>query len=272
MNKASFLVLCLTLATLSHTSLAQEEDAEGCKDSPLISRMAGSSLQRCDKKEYDQFDITVASKDGDDQTKHVEGPLDSWAYKTRDGVSEIQVYRNMENAMRTGGFQIVFERSPEYIAARKGNTWLIIDNRGTYYEQTTITEQAMNQEVTADASSLKGELEKTGHVAVYGILFDTAKATLQPASDEPLNQVLQMLQQDDSLKVAIEGHTDNVGAASANQTLSEKRAQAVRDWLIAKGIAANRLTAKGYGASKPVADNNTDEGRAKNRRVELVKQ
>jgi outer membrane protein OmpA-like peptidoglycan-associated protein len=130
----------------------------------------------------------------------------------------------------------------------------------------------MNQEVTADASSLKGELEKTGHVAVYGILFDTGKATLQPASDEPLSQVLQMLQQDDSLKVLIEGHTDNLGAPAANQALSEKRAQAVRDWLIAKGIAANRLAAKGYGASKPVADNNTDEGRAKNRRVELVKQ
>jgi OmpA-OmpF porin, OOP family len=272
MNKASLLVLCLTLAALSHPSLAQEEDAEGCTDSPLITRMPGSALQRCDKKEYDQFDFTVAtSAESGDVSKHVEGPLDYWAYKTREGVSEIQVFRNLETALRTGGFQVVFERSPEYITARKGKTWLVIDNRGTYYEQTIITEQAMNQEVTADASSLKGELEKTGHVAVYGILFDTGKATLQPASDGPLNQVLQVLQ-DDSLKVLIEGHTDNVGAPAANQALSEKRAQAVRDWLAAKGIAADRLTAKGYGASKPVTDNNTDEGRAKNRRVELVKQ
>jgi outer membrane protein OmpA-like peptidoglycan-associated protein len=271
MNKASLLVLCLAFTALPLSSLAQE-DAEGCKDSPLITRMPGSSIQRCDKKEYDQFDLTVGTKDGEDQTKHVEGPLESWGYGTREGVSEIQVFRNMENALRTGGFQVVFERSPEYIAARKGNTWLVIDNRGTYYDQTIITEQAMNQEVTADASSLKGELEKTGHVAVYGILFDTGKATLQPASDAPLNQVLEMLQQDDSLKVLIEGHTDNVGAEAANQALSEKRAQAVRDWLIGKGIAANRLSAKGYGASKPVADNNTDDGKAKNRRVELVKQ
>ena len=270
MNKASLLALCLTLAVLSRPSLAQE-DAEGCKDSPLITRMAGSSIHSCDKKEFDQFDITVGTKNGEDQSKHVEGPLQSWDYGTREGVSDIQVFEH-ETALGTGGFQIVFERSPGYISARKGNTWLVIENSGSYYYQTIITEQAMNQEVTADASSLKGELEKTGHVAVYGILFDTGKATLQPASDGSLNQILQMLQQDDSLKVLIEGHTDNVGALVANQALSEKRAQAVRDWLTAKGIAAERLTAKGYGASKPVADNNTEEGRAKNRRVELVKQ
>jgi outer membrane protein OmpA-like peptidoglycan-associated protein len=257
---------------LSLPALAQEEDVEGCKDSPLITRMQGSSIHACDKKEFDQFDITVGTKDGADQSKHVEGPLDSWDYGTREGVSQIQVFRNMETALRTGGFQIVFERSPGYISARKGNTWLVIDNSGSYYDQTIITEQAMNQEVTADASSLKGELEKTGHVAVYGILFDTGKATFQPAADQPLGEVLQLLQQDDSLNVLIEGHTDNVGAPAANQALSEKRAQAVRDWLTAKGVAATRLTAKGYGASKPVADNNTEDGRAKNRRVELVKQ
>jgi outer membrane protein OmpA-like peptidoglycan-associated protein len=271
MNKASLLVLCLASTALSLSSLAQE-DAEGCKDSPLITRMPGSSIHSCDKKEFDQFDIVVGTSDSGDKSKHVEGPLDSWDYGTREGVSDIQVFRNMETALRTGGFQVVFERSPGYISARKGNTWLVIENSGSYYYQTIITEQAMNQEVTADASSLKGELEKTGHVAVYGILFDTGKATLQPASDAPLNQVLEMLQQDDSLKVLIEGHTDNVGAAAANQALSEKRAQAVRDWLIGKGIAADRLSAKGYGASKPVADNNTDDGKAKNRRVELVKQ
>jgi outer membrane protein OmpA-like peptidoglycan-associated protein len=271
MNKASLLVVCLAFIPLPLSSLAQE-DAEGCKDSPLITRMPGSSIHSCDKKEFDQFDIVVGTSDSGDQSKHVEGPLDSWDYGTREGVSEIQVFRNMETALRTGGFQVVFDRSPGYISARKGNTWLVIENSGSYYFQTIITEQAMNQEVTADASSLKGELEKTGHVAVYGILFDTGKATLQPASDAPLNQVLQMLQQDDSLKVLIEGHTDNVGAAAANQALSEKRAQAVRDWLIGKGIAADRLGAKGYGASKPVADNNTEDGKAKNRRVELVKQ
>ena len=73
------------------------------------------------------------------------------------------------------------------------------------------------------------------------------------------------------MKVRIEGHTDNVGDKTANQGLSERRAQAVIGWLVAHGINGGRLSARGYGDSKPVADNSTDEGRARNRRVELVK-
>lgn len=270
MKKALPAVVCLFLVACAYP-LWSQDDAEGCKDSPLVSRMPGSSIHSCDNKEYDQVDITVANKDGADVSKHAEGPLSTWDYGTREGVSEIQVFRNFESALRTGGFQIVFERSPGYISARKGSTWVVIENSGSYYYQTVINEQAMQQEVTADASSLKDELDKSGHVAVYGILFDTGKATLQAASEGPLDQVLKLLQEDASLKVRIEGHTDNVGGAAANQTLSEKRAQTVRDWLVAHGIAAERLTAQGYGAAKPVADNTSDDGRAKNRRVELVK-
>lgn len=270
MKNALLAAVCLALAAGSLNAWGQD-DAEGCKDSPLVSRMPGSSIHSCDAKEYDQKDIIVGQNSDGDVNKHVEGPLQSWDYGTRDGVSDIQVFRNFENALKSGGFQIVAERNPGYISARKGNTWVVIENSGSYYYQTIITEQAMNQEVTADASGLKDELDKSGHVAVYGILFDTGKATLQPASDGPLNEVLKLLQSDDSLKLRVEGHTDNVGGAAANQALSEKRAQAVREWLVSHGIAGDRLTAQGFGATKPVGDNSTDDGRAKNRRVELVK-
>jgi outer membrane protein OmpA-like peptidoglycan-associated protein len=130
----------------------------------------------------------------------------------------------------------------------------------------------MTQEVVADASSLNDEINKSGHVAVYGIHFDTGKFAILPESEDSLKQILALLNQNAALKLRVEGHTDNQGAAAANQTLSEKRAQAVMGWLIANGIDAARLTAKGLGQTKPVADNSTDEGRAKNRRVELVKQ
>jgi len=82
---------------------------------------------------------------------------------------------------------------------------------------------------------------------------------------------VKLLQQNADLKLRVEGHTDSQGNGAANQALSEKRAQAVVAWLTGKGISASRLTAKGFGATKPVADNSTDDGRAKNRRVELVK-
>jgi outer membrane protein OmpA-like peptidoglycan-associated protein len=80
-----------------------------------------------------------------------------------------------------------------------------------------------------------------------------------------------MLKENPDVKLSVEGHTDNAGAATANQTLSEKRAQAVVAWLTANGVEASRLKAKGWGQTKPVADNVAEEGRAKNRRVELVK-
>ena len=163
------------------------------------------------------------------------------------------------------------KNSPGYISANKGKTWVVIENSGSYYYQTIITEQEMKQEVTADASSLKDELEKSGHVAVYGILFDTGKATLQPSSEAILSEIVKLMQDNADLKLRVEGHTDNVGGAAANQALSQKRAETVKNWLVSHGIAADRLVAKGFGDTKPVADNSTDEGKSKNRRVELTK-
>ena len=86
-----------------------------------------------------------------------------------------------------------------------------------------------------------------------------------------LSEIAKMLQQNPDVKVSVEGHTDNVGSAASNQTLSEKRAQSVVAWLTSHGTDASRLKAKGWGASKPIEDNGTEDGRAKNRRVELVK-
>ncbi len=129
----------------------------------------------------------------------------------------------------------------------------------------------MQQEVTADASQIQDELSRSGHIAIYGINFETGKAVIQPASEIALAQVQKVLEQNGDMKVRIEGRTDNAGQKAGNQALSEKRAQAAMGWLIAHGMDAYRLTAKGFGDSKPVADNSSYEGNAKNRRVELVK-
>jgi len=186
-------------------------------------------------------------------------------------VSEIQVFRNFETALKQAGMRIVYEDSPGIITANKGDTWYWLQNSGSYYYQTLLTAKSMQQEVTADASSIAGELNKSGHMALYGIHFETAKATILPDSESVLAEIAKMLQQNPDVKVSVEGHTDNVGSATTNQTLSEKRAQAVVAWLTGHGIDASRLKAKGWGSSKPVDDNTTEDGRAKNRRVELVK-
>jgi OOP family OmpA-OmpF porin len=101
------------------------------------------------------------------------------------------------------------------------------------------------------------------------VLFDFNKSTLQPSSDASLQPAANTMITDKALKLEIQGHTDNVGNDAYNQTLSESRAKAVMTWLT-HGVTADRLTAKGYGKTKPVADNGSDEGRAKNRRVEIA--
>jgi OOP family OmpA-OmpF porin len=265
----TFRVLLLSAMLLVTFNLvAQETDAEGCKDSPIISRMPGSTIHSCENKEFDQFKMPA---DADGTEKAVEGEVHTWDYGTREGISEIQIFRNFENALKQAGFTILFEESPTIITARKGSTWYWLQSSGTYYYQTIVFEKALNQEVTADASSLSDELKKSGHVAVYGIHFETGKAAILPDSENVLGEIVKMLQQNSDVKLSVEGHTDNVGPAAANQTLSEKRAQAVVAWLTTHGVEAARLKAKGWGASKPVADNGAEDGRAKNRRVELVK-
>lgn len=125
------------------------------------------------------------------------------------------------------------------------------------------------------SGSVWGELRKDlaagGRARLYGILFDTDKATIRPESLPTLDEVVRMLGAEPEWRLTIEGHTDSTGAAAHNRTLSEQRAASVKAYLVSRGIAADRLATAGFGADKPVADNATELGRAQNRRVELVR-
>ena len=107
-------------------------------------------------------------------------------------------------------------------------------------------------------------------IALRNIFFNTASYDLLPASNAELEKLVQLLRTNTTLRIELGGHTDNVGADAANLTLSDQRAQAVRDFVIAQGIDASRITAKGYGETKPVATNDTEGGRAQNRRTEVT--
>jgi len=108
-------------------------------------------------------------------------------------------------------------------------------------------------------------------IVTHGINFDIDKATIKPESMGTLNMIVGVLKDNPDLKFEIDGHTDNSGAAAHNLTLSQQRADAVKDQLVKMGVDASRLTTKGFGDSKPISDNNTLEGKANNRRVEFVK-
>ncbi|RYY54545.1 MAG: OmpA family protein [Chitinophagaceae bacterium] len=143
----------------------------------------------------------------------------------------------------------------------RGNTTAIQIVQQKPFEQTI-------KKVTAD--KLEKDLAETGKSVLY-INFDVDKATLKPDGLETVKVIGEMLQINKSLKVAINGYTDNSGTAARNQQLSEDRALTVKNTVIKSGIDASRLESKGYGQANPIADNGSEEGKAKNRRVELVK-
>jgi len=146
-----------------------------------------------------------------------------------------------------------------------------VNNSGELYSLTIVEEQAMKQEVTFTADSLAAALTASGSVAIRDILFDTGKATIQPSSAPTLALIAEMLQANPETVLEIQGHTDNVGTPASNVALSRDRATAVKAALVKAGIAGERLSTKGLGDTQPVADNSTEDGRARNRRVELVK-
>ncbi len=124
------------------------------------------------------------------------------------------------------------------------------------------------------SASLKERLNTTGSRVSFSeaeIHFETGKYAIPPSADGLLAEVASTLRDNPSWNLTIEGHTDNVGTTGENQTLSFQRAQAVVDWLVAHGIQVDRLQTTGYGEHRPIADNTSEEGRYRNRRVELVR-
>jgi outer membrane protein OmpA-like peptidoglycan-associated protein len=170
------------------------------------------------------------------------------------------------DALTKAGWTIVDQRmgADALVVAHYGlkgrNIWANLHNNSEGYSVA----------VADTGTQLGAALAKDCHVALYGVLFDFNQSTLQPSSDAVLQQVANVLSANKALKLEVQGHTDNVGNDAYNQTLSEARARSVVAWLTHHGVAADRLSSKGYGKTRPVATNTTDEGRAKNRRVEIA--
>ena len=179
-------------------------------------------------------------------------------------------------ALKRAGWTIVEENTAvttgdPYLTAHyvKGTTdlWAHVHSRGPEGYQVRVADAGAEK----GAAKLKAQLDKTCKVPVYGLNFDFDKATLRADSEAALNAILAFLNAYPDLAVELAGHTDNVGKPDYNAKLSDARVNTVRGWLIGKGVKADRLTAKGYGDSQPVATNDSPEGRAKNRRVEMRK-
>lgn len=253
------------------------KDVENCKDHPMFTRMPNTFITEC-QKNYDEVEIHKS----DDKIDKMEGNKTSinYTYNYDSKIappSFLQIVKNYENALaKYGGKRIYFSKEKGvatlFVKNDGKDNWISIADFGGIGEGqfglTILEMEAMKQDITA--TGILDELNKSGKVALY-INFETGKSIIKPESQNIVDQVAEMLTSDPTLKISVEGHTDNTGNAAANQTLSENRAKAVMNAIVAKGIDKSRLTSKGWGQTKPVADNSSEEGKAKNRRVEIVK-
>ncbi len=134
-----------------------------------------------------------------------------------------------------------------------------------------IDEKGFEQSLTFGVDELKSALDKDGKVILHGILFDLGKASLKQQSEKQLNNIVTLLLNYPDLKLEVQGHTDNQGKPDYNMNLSKNRAETVCNYLQLFGVDKNRLVIKGYGETRPITSNETEESRAQNRRVELIK-
>jgi OmpA-OmpF porin, OOP family len=201
------------------------------------------------------------------------------------GLGGVKVYAGKAERMNTLrlAFNDMRHRSPVYDDDQMGSyvlrtpgreIWFeayIGQNREETYYLTIVEKQSLEVKAALlPAEEMKRELDAKGHVALY-INFDFDKADIRPESQPIINEMVKLLKNNPGLSITVEGHTDNIGAPDYNRRLSDARAHSVTAALTARGIEAGRLKAVGHGQDKPIADNSAEDGRAKNRRVELVK-
>lgn len=272
------LVAMLLVVLAAAVPARAQDDAEGAVDHPMLSRMPGYYIDDYDANDFGALDLDVEPE------KHVEGKFWHISYRIKEGqrhFGPVQIARNYTDlAVKRGGRRLSENldpsggRSVAQLPIAGKNIWIevSISDRGEYYELSVIEEASMEQKVEFTAAELARLLDEKGSVALHNILFDTGRATLKPESSAALAAVIDLLKSDAALRLEIQGHTDNVGAPAANLKLSQDRAATVKAYLVQHAsVTGDRLTTSGFGDTKPVADNKTEEGRAQNRRVELVK-
>jgi OmpA-OmpF porin, OOP family len=301
-------LLLLAFALLVPTGVfAQARDVAGAKDFPGIGRFGGSAITGYQVKDFDAARMQGAAfKDGQPvDARRLEGKITRIAYRTRPGPSILEVSRNFETQLAKAGFEtllacdtdacggIPFSEAVEalpvpqmwvdgfnyhYYAGHKSDggretyaSVIVSENNGEVTAQLTVAELGAIQNKMVDAAAMAKGLGDTGHIALYGIYFDTDKAVIKPESRPTLEQIAKLLTGQPQLNVFIVGHTDNQGNFDYNLDLSRRRAEAIAAELV-RGyrIAQPRLRTAGVGFLAPVGSNATDAGRALNRRVELV--
>lgn len=260
----------------------QEPDAEACDDHPFFNRMPKYFINNCTEN-YNEQEFMM----GSEKLQTLEGNLTQIVY-SYDGPfgpnlpSKLQVIRNYENVIAKMGGKNIYVRTTDdgdwtgatFFLQKDGTEYWVgvydmINNPVDQFTFMVLEKEGMKQEMEP-----KEMFEKinSGETLILYINFETGKSTIKNESQQIIDDLFSMLHNNAALKITIEGHTDNMGNSKSNQTLSENRATSVKNALVMKGISENRISTIGYGQDKPLSDNTSEEGKSKNRRVEIKKQ
>jgi OOP family OmpA-OmpF porin len=300
-------LLILLSCQLPIGALAQTRDVAGSRDFPGIGRFGGSVITGYQVKDFDAARMQAAAfRDGKPaDARRLEGRVVRIAYRTSPGPSILEVSRNFETQLAKAGFETLLTCDTDacggipfteaidalpipqmwvdgfnyhYYAGRKAEgrretfaSVVVSENNREIYAQLIVAELGAIENKMVDAAAMAKGLGETGHIALYGIYFDTDKAVIKPESRPTLEQIAKLLTGQPQLNVFIVGHTDSQGAYEYNMELSKRRAEAIAAELVKSyRIAPARLRTAGVGMLSPVGSNASDSGRALNRRVELV--
>lgn len=259
------LIIILTLLTIG--SISYPQDVAGSKDHPMFNRISGFNITEYNVEEFGTHTFML---DGESENI-VEGTLTTIHYECDCEEAPLKIVRNFTNAIKNIGGKIYEPfKSRGYMFLKQGNkeTWAEVYAGDYYYDLTIVEKGEVEQEITANA--ILKELNETGKAILY-INFDSGKSTIKKESMPVVEQIIEMMKQAKDIKISVEGHTDSDGSNESNLKLSEARAKAVVEAITKGGVDAARLSSAGFGEEKPIADNSTADGKAKNRRVELIK-
>jgi OmpA-OmpF porin, OOP family len=271
--KTISVLLVAVILVFSSISFAQEKDARGSKDHPLLSRIPNYYISDQANKDFDSYTSPYIDKDN-----VWEGKLTQINYTAQEGSKElsfIQIVRNYENAIKKLDGKILLSETRilhAKIEKNNGVTYVSVEafNDGRNYTLLIVENKPMEDEVAINAASLNKGISETGKIAIYGIYFDTGKSTVKPESKPTIDEIVKMLKQNIRLNLFVIGHTDTDGSLESNLKLSSDRSAAVVKALSENGIQSTRLKSAGVGPYCPVESNRAEGGKAKNRRVELV--
>jgi outer membrane protein OmpA-like peptidoglycan-associated protein len=287
-------VLAAALAVsmnIAHAQVPKKDNPECRQSNPVFSKFPDSFTTGCERSSFAKLDIHQAKNAAKPEGDYITVPKEGEYWLFRDQIvpqgqnpnpSSIEVFRNFENALKQAGGTLVSadgHRGFYYRIERpSGEYWGYVGCSGgaerggcAGVTQRIVRVAAMEQSVVVSADQIAKSLGDTGKVVFYGIYFDSDKAVVKPESEPTLKEMAKFLKTIGAAKVFIVGHTDSQGPLDRNQKLSRERAAAVVKALAGShGIPAERMTAEGVGPLAPVAANDAEGGRAKNRRVEMV--